>query len=134
MNRKHFFSKLLLGSIGALFIKPTVNANDRPTQRINLASEYIAGFSYYDGPEIENLLSVNMMLNLNREPHNRYDKNAIEVFCGDAKLGYIPRNANVTIARLMDQGVEIEAQIVGLNPNAYPFGNVKTELWYNSNI
>jgi len=31
-----------------------------------------------------------MQLLLNLQPHNRYDKNAIGIFSGDAKQGYIP--------------------------------------------
>lgn len=91
---------------------------------------FVAGFQYYDGMEVEYLLKKGMPLLLNRQPHNRYDNYAIEVFCGEAKLGFIPRTDNKVIADLMDQGVEVLGEIIELNPDADPFGNIKAEVWY----
>jgi hypothetical protein len=52
-----------------------------------------------------------------RGPHNRYDKHASEVFSGEAKLGYIPCRADKTIARLMDKGIIVQAEIKELFPD-----------------
>ena len=73
-----------------------------------------------------------MPLQLNREPHNRFDKNAVEIWTGDAKLGYIPRSVNSTIADLMDKGTKVEATILELTPSAFSFGSVKVEVFYIS--
>lgn len=95
---------------------------------------FITGFQHYDGPEAEPLLETGMPLQLNREPHNRFDKNAIEVWSGDAKLGYVPRSDNKTMARLMDKGTEIQAVVLELDPSAFPFGSVKMEVFYLKKI
>lgn len=134
MNRKDFFKKLLLGSAGTLLIKNTDIAATPARQKIILATDFIAGFQHYDGPEIENLLETGIPLKLNREPHNRYDKNAVEVFTGEAKLGYIPRIMNTSIALLLDQGIEEQAEIKELNMDAFPYGSVKVEVWYERDI
>lgn len=130
MNRKDFFRRLLLGSAGTLLIKNTNIAANPALQKIMLATDFIAGFKHYDGPEVETLLETGMPLQLNREPHNRYDKNAVEVYTGEAKLGYLPRNINHTIAKLMDQGIKIQAELKELNRDAFPYGSVKVEVWY----
>jgi hypothetical protein len=130
MNRKDFFRRLLLGSAGTFLLKNTAIAATPARQRIMLATDFIAGFKHYDGSEIENLLETGMTLQLNREPHNRYDINAVEIYSGDAKLGYLPRNMNTSIALLMDQGIEVQAEIKELNRDAFPYGSVKVEVWY----
>jgi hypothetical protein len=132
MKRKDFFKNILLGVTGLILAKGAVKA-DTPvaTQKIWLATLFIAGFSHYDGPDAESLLQAGMPLTLNREPHNRYDKHAIEVLSGEAKLGYIPRRKNKTIARLMDEGITVKAEIKELFPDAGFFDNVKVDVWYD---
>lgn len=125
MNRKDFFRRLILGSAGTLLLKNEVLAVKPAKQRVKLATEFIAGFKHYNGPEAENLLETGMTLQLHREPNNRYDKNAVEIFKGEAKLGYLPRNMNTTIALLLDQGIDVLAEIKELNRDAFPYGSVK---------
>jgi len=74
-----------------------------------------------------------MPLQLNREPHNQYDKNAVEIWTGDAKLGYVPRSDNKPIAKLMDEGMVVQALILELNDSTFP-ESVKIELFYFKNM
>lgn len=94
--------------------------------------DFISSFQHYDGPDAQPLMEVGMPLQLNREPHNRFDKHAVEIWTGDAKLGYVPRSANSTIASLMDKGSKVEATVLELTPSAFPFGSVKVEVFYLS--
>ena len=74
----------------------------------------VAGGSYYGLPAALPGLAVGETLQLRREPQNRRDRFAIAVNCfGGAKLGYIPRIANQTLARLMDAGWRADATIAG---------------------
>lgn len=42
---------------------------------------------------------------LMREPNNEHDKHAISVYTtGGLKMGYLPRNNNLILSRLMDEG------------------------------
>ena len=120
----------MLGTTGMVLTKSTTDPKIANKQKISLGTLFISGFHYYDGPEAEDLLEAGMQLQLNRQPHNRYDNNAVEVFTGEAKLGYVPRTENKIIAELMDKGIEVKAEIKELNPSANPYGNVKIEVWY----
>jgi hypothetical protein len=133
MKRKDFLKNIFLGSAGTLVATPLPAESEPAKQKIRLAVTFIAGFQHYDGPDAESLLEIGMPLQLNREPHNNYDKNAVEVWTGDAKLGYVPRSENKTIARLMDKGVGVEASVLELDPSAFP-NSVKLELFYFKNI
>ena len=130
MNRKGFLSSLLIGAAGAIVPAGQVISKSIETQKVRLGVDFIAGFQYYDGPDAEPLLEAGMPLQLNREPHNRYDGNAIEIWSGDAKLGYVPRSGNIPIARLMDEGVKVQAGILEIDPLSFPWGSVKMELYY----
>jgi hypothetical protein len=130
MKPKNFLKTILLGSTGALVTAPLTAGSEPAKQKIRLLVTFVTGFQHYDGPEVESQLETGMPLQLNREPHNRYDKNAVEVWTGDAKLGYVPRSGNKTIASLMDEGIEVQAVVLELEPSAFPYGSVKMEVFY----
>jgi HIRAN domain len=78
---------------------------------ISIYSGNIRGIRYYKGEKLLRSLAAGTLLTLKREPKNRYDDLAIEVFCSETKLGYVARECNVVLANMMDEGVEIVAQI-----------------------
>lgn len=50
-------------------------------------------------------LHENDPLVLMREPNNQFDEHAISVYTtGGLKLGYLPKNNNLILSRLMDEG------------------------------
>ncbi len=126
MKRTDFLRQLLAGSF-LLFVPRTTTAASRT--EIKLSSPYIAGFQYYQGTEIENKLQQNKLLTLKREPTNEYDKYAVEVYCHHTKLGYLPREENRVIARMMDQGIEVKARITKYNPDKSPYRRVKVVVF-----
>ena len=130
MNRMEFFKNVIIGGAGLFFLPANAENNVPGKQKIMLANIFISGFQYYDGPEVADMLETGLILKLNREPHNRWDRNAVEIFAGEAKLGYIPRNENNTIARLLDSGIHIQAMITDLDPESFPYGSVKAEVFY----
>jgi len=132
MNRNDFFRSLIMGFAGVVFFRNKVSAKVTGSRKINLALVYISGFQFYDGAEVENKLETLMPLQLNREPNNRYDTNAIEIYAGDAKLGYLPRQSNTPISNMMDQGIDIKAAITELDKDNFPNRSVKVEVFYLS--
>ena len=56
-------------------------------------------------------LAVGERLRLIAEPENPYDQNAVAVWRGDVKLGYVPRAANAPLARLLAEGATLEAEV-----------------------
>jgi hypothetical protein len=67
----------------------------------------IAGTSFLPGawPLIERLRS-NVMLILKREPTNKYDANAVAVYFGARKLGFLPKGLAQEMAPLLDNNVD----------------------------
>ncbi|MDR1582736.1 MAG: HIRAN domain-containing protein [Prevotellaceae bacterium] len=73
----------------------------------------VAGTTYINNPyEIEKKLKKGQHLDLIREPDNKYDMFAIAIYNSNKeKLGYIPRDKNEMLARLMDAGKWFYAKI-----------------------
>ncbi len=76
----------------------------------------IAGTAYYDAARLLTGLAAGQRLTLRRQPDNPYDALAIEILVpGQGKLGYVPRLHNQPLARLMDAGKILHADIVHLS-------------------
>lgn len=83
------------------------------SQEIFLIEVHIAGTTYIDNMDVlESKLKEGTEIKFYREPNNQYDNKAIVVKDKDGnKLGYIPRNKNEILARLMDAGKLIYGKI-----------------------
>lgn len=82
-------------------------------QEIFLIECKVAGTSYLNLTEIEPHLLIDEILLTRREPENQFDEFAILILTQKGKkLGYIPRDKNEILARLMDAGKLILAKIV----------------------
>jgi len=66
----------------------------------------VAGTTFIkDLSKIEKMLSEEQFLDLKREPDNKFDNFAIAICSSSGeKIGYIPREKNEMLARLMDAG------------------------------
>jgi len=75
-------------------------------QQIFLVDAHIAGTTHIDDIDsVERYLTEGTKLNFLRENDNKYDPMAIIVKDDkDKKLGYIPRDKNEILSRLMDAG------------------------------
>jgi hypothetical protein len=75
-------------------------------QQIFLVEAHIAGTTHIgDIDDIEPRLVDGLKLKFSREKGNEYDPNAIKVEDDNGqKLGYIPRDKNEILSRLMDAG------------------------------
>lgn len=49
-------------------------------------------------------LEKGTVLRLQRHPRNRYDKQAIGIYYDKVRIGWVPRELNLVISRLMDAG------------------------------
>ena len=57
-----------------------------------LLSFHIAGFQYADGALVLGDLKVGDKLTLCAERDNPHDPEAVAIYCGNTKLGYVPGN------------------------------------------
>lgn len=110
MKRYEFFQKILWGGAAAA-LTGMVAAPQPVLTRLVLLKTSVAGFVYYDGPSLLHSLKPGAPVRLQREPANPYDPRAVEVYCGTAKLGYLPRSNNPVIASLMDQHFGLQAEV-----------------------
>lgn len=127
MNRFQFISGLMGLTGGSLLVPKLVSFFTRQ-KTFTLYEGWIAGYTYYDGPHIENTLTTGLPLILQREPQNEYDKQAIEIYAGNGKLGYISQTDNSVLARLMDQNAAVEAEIVKITPGSPLWKRVKVRI------
>ena len=71
----------------------------------------VAGTSFRKLNEIEAELVNTVQLEIKREGQNEFDEFAIALHYKDTKVGYIPKDKNEVIARLMDAGKSFYATI-----------------------
>ena len=99
--------------------------NEQPPAPEVLLSTFIAGYQYHAGPRVEEDLHVGDALTLVREPDNPHDRLAVRLDWHGEKLGYLPRNENAEIARLIDAGEALIARIAGIDHEAQPWERVR---------
>jgi hypothetical protein len=109
----------LAGSALALLLgQAAVCAADPPSARIVVQHAPLAGFVYYDGPEVWERMKKGDRLTLVREPDNQHDSNAIRLEWQGHTIGYVPRRENADLARQMDFGARVEARVTELTRQA----------------
>ena len=97
--------------------------------RIIVQHSPLAGFQYYEGKDIWNMMRVGDSLQLSREPRNPHDANAVRVLWRNEMLGYIPRRENSDVARQMDRGAPVKARIVQLKEARNPWQRIEFEVY-----
>lgn len=133
MQRRTFL-QALFGGIAAMLggrLAGTVPSGPpvQATRRSVLLQEsQLAGFQYYRGEALWPSLRVGAPLSLVREPENRYDRDAVAVYCGGDKLGFVPQLENRALAQMLDRGERLEARIVALNEDGHPWQRIRMRI------
>jgi hypothetical protein len=107
----------LLG-LTLLFAQTPLLAGAPPSASIVVQHAPLAGFVYYDGPEVWDRMKKGDRLTLVREPGNSHDANAIRLEWQGRPIGYVPRRDNADLARQMDLGARVEARVTELTRHA----------------
>ena len=86
------------------------------------ASFHIAGFTYWNGIEVFDLLKIGAKLHLEAEPTNGYDPNAVKILFKETMLGYIPRDNNGDISKFLRLGhIDLfDIRINRITPESHP--------------
>jgi len=69
-------------------------------------SFHIAGIEYYEALFVIEEMTIGERVEFRLED-NIYDENAVAIYYKDKKLGYIPKNANYSIATILKAGWNI---------------------------
>lgn len=75
------------------------------TKEIFLIDTHVAGTSHRDLKDVEPNLTPGSLLCFKRDPNNQHDELAIKILDESGnELGFVPREKNEVLARLMDAG------------------------------
>lgn len=89
----------------------------------------LAGFRHHEGPRLFHLLPPGEPLELEREPDNPYDSNAVRVEWRGHKLGYVPRTQNSALAWAMDRGETLDARVAQRTPRPRQRRGIEFEVF-----
>ncbi|SDE37212.1 HIRAN domain-containing protein [Rhodospira trueperi] len=117
LSRRRLFGWVALGlscpnprDLAVLLPRRPRPASARP---LTLMETFVAGTAYYEAEMVAPTLRPGDRLTLRREPDNRFDALAIEVFTARGeKLGYVPRADNPPFTALMDDGHTLVATVL----------------------
>lgn len=90
----------------------------------------IAGFQYWDGVEALPHLTLGCALSLKAEPDNPFDPQAVAVYYGETKLGFVPRAKNDAVFSLVYFGYEgaLETKVIMMDPTAHPSRQIRVAV------
>lgn len=93
-----------------------------------LVRDYVAGYQYHGGIELEPQMAVGDELELAREPDNPHDGLAVAVRWRGRLIGYVPRAINADIARRLDVGDHLTCHLTRLDDRADPWERVAVSI------
>jgi len=99
-------------------------------ERIFFKSVHVAGFSYYDGSFLLQEMSVGSPIELMLDEDNKFDEYAVEFRFKGRKIGYVPREENQEIAKILRAGYDIfEGVVQQISPDHHPEQQVRVGIF-----
>jgi len=100
------------------------------------AAFHIAGFTYWDGLDVFDELKIGTQLQLEVEPTNNYDPNAVKILYKDTMIGYIPRDQNKEISKFLQLGHTdlFNIRINKIDPEEHPERQITVTVKINKKI
>lgn len=88
----------------------------------HLTDFHLAGFAYYDGLQVIHELALGTPVHLVAEPDNPVDYEAVAIYYEAHKLGYIPKDRNGLISKLLyfGHGDILEAYVQSVDMQQHP--------------
>jgi hypothetical protein len=102
------------GAASGALPQPSPSPAPAPRVRVLVQVARIAGLAHHDAKQVWTQLAVGDALVLVREADNRHDRDAVRVDWQGRVLGYLPADDNADVARQLDRGQPLEAEIVTL--------------------
>lgn len=96
-----------------------------------LCSFHIAGFQFWDGALALNDLRTGDNLQLVPEPDNPHDPNAVAIYHGQTKLGFVPAEHNEELSLMLyyGHGSAFELRVLQVAPDQEPWHQVRVALY-----
>ena len=90
---------------------------------------YVRGLQYRGVKEgFVEALDVPQPLDLVKEPDNRHDRRAIAVYAEGQQLGYLPREDNLILEKLIRRGIPVACRLVGVQPDEESYRRLSVEV------
>jgi hypothetical protein len=119
MQRRSFLQRFTALPFGLLALSRTTPAPPAPAA-YRLQTSPLRGYPHHAQPDYLKTLRVGNELTLYAEPANPHDRYAVRVHHHDRHIGYLPRESNHVVSRLLRQGAPLRAVIAWLDPAANP--------------
>lgn len=104
-------------------------------QKVYVLQCFVRGFQYYEGPKIISQINSSGLLEMVREPHNKYDPCAIALHFNNQKIGFIPMESNEVLSVLLDTKLlELQAEITHIEPNASDWESIHIAIYAMTEI
>ena len=119
MRRLHFLRSLL--ALPAAATLATAAPAVTGKQKVYYYRGFVRGLLHHAGPGLlaQKQLVEGVALVLKAEPGNAHDPNAIAVWVGKCKLGYVPREDNAVLSLMVRAGTpQLHAELTHINPDA----------------
>lgn len=123
-SRRRFLRLLsALPAMGAAAIEPAPRH-----ERLVLDECHVAGLPYYAGPDLLPVMRPGDTVDVTAEPENPHDAFAVRIEYRGRQIGYVPRNRNRAVARLLEQRARVEGVITTVAADAAPWESVRVRL------
>lgn len=88
----------------------------------------IAGFQFHDGPGLLGEMRVGEEVAMIAEPGNPHDKFAVRLEYRGRHIGYLPRNQNRSVSRLLRQAAPVRCHLGSVRLDAKPWETVTVRV------
>ena len=89
----------------------------------------IAGYQFYDGDKIINKLIVGDELEINAEPKNKHDRNAVRISYNGFKIGYAPRIDNKLLSELLQNDIKMHCVVFDSAPDEDTWNRITVQVF-----
>lgn len=106
---------------------------------------YVAGVQFHNSSQVINDLKVGDILELNPDPENKFDSNAVEIIYGfetsesleNVMLGFVPKkfsaeiSAAIEISNISENEMNVTCKITEVTPSNKPWERIKVIIEEN---
>ena len=109
-------------TVGGLVAATAADTPEPTYEAVPVYAAYLRGVQYRDLPAgFLAELAPGEAVTLLREPDNRHDERAVAARVRDVHCGYLPREDNVVLSRLLDAGLPLACAASVIAPEAPPW-------------
>jgi len=129
-RKRRALLKILIGLPFGLSIWRKFYGHHQERRKFLMNIFSVAGYRFHEGPRVERRLKPGQIVHLIPEPDNPHDEFAVEIKTAEgAKLGYVPRQDNRAISRLLRSGMLLLGRVEQIHPELPPWQRVRVSVW-----